>query len=403
MTAPQPPDNTNQGGQQAPGENNKDKGGAAAEQQTPSTAGDLPTTTHGAGQEGAQGISSALGGGADATQVVSSSAPQQSAPADASADATQVVAGGGASAQPQQGYGQQPGAQPQQPQWGAQQPQQQWGQQPPQQAGTPSGGFQQPAWGAQQQPGAQPQGQWGQPQPQQQWGQQQGWGQPGGQGGPPMLQIAMWSSIAVGGLFTIIGIISLINAIDGLSALSKLQSGLDDLSRQFGGRVPIPRSSTGTGTIYFSLILAIITLLACAGTAAFAWFAGQGKEWARLAAGGSAAGVVVLSLVSMIGVAFAPQSIFGLLLFGGLAALWFLPATVAEVRAKAGQMPQPAQAGWGQPQGQWGQPQQGQQQWGQQAPQQQQQWGQQAPQQPQQQWGQQPGQPGQQQGWPGQQ
>src|SRR5687768_11851559 len=127
MTAPQPPDNKNQGGQQAPGETNQDKGGAAAEQQTPSTAGDLPTTTHGAGQEGAQGISSALGGapgdGADATQVVSSSGQQPSAPADASADATQVVAGGASAQQPQQGYGQQPGAQPQQPQWGAQQPQ----------------------------------------------------------------------------------------------------------------------------------------------------------------------------------------------------------------------------------------------------------------------------------------
>ncbi|GAA3999493.1 hypothetical protein GCM10022247_19730 [Allokutzneria multivorans] len=402
MTAPQPPSNQNQGGQQAPGENNEDKGGAVAEQPTPSSAGDLPTTTHGAGQEGAQGISSALGGSgdsADATQVVAPSTPQQAVPG--AADATQVVGGGSPVQQPQQ----QPG-QPQQPQWGAQQPQQQWGQQPPQpQAGTPSGGFQQPAWGAQQQPGAQPQGQWGQQQhPQGQWGQpQQQWGQQQGGGAPPMLLIAMWASIGIGGLFTILGIVSLINTIEAFSYVSKAQSSLSELSRQFGGRIPTPSAGPGSGTLVFALILAIVILVGSAATAACGWFAGQqGKEWARLGAGVGAGAVALSGLITMIVVAAGATSIFAMLLFAGLAVLWFLPMTVAEVRAKAGM--QPAQAGgWGQQQGQWGQQQPQQGQWGQQQPQQGQ-WGQQAPQQPQQQWGQQqPGQPGQQQGWPGQQ
>ncbi|MFB9907246.1 hypothetical protein [Allokutzneria oryzae] len=404
MTAPQPPENQNQGGQQAPGETNEDKGGAAAEQQTPSTAGELPTTTHGAGQEGSQGITSALGGSsdsgagnaADATQVVSSSGQQQAA----SADATQVVAGGASAQQPtqqvQQGYGQQP----QQPQWGAQQqPQQQWGQQPPQQGGgTPSGGFQQPAWGAQQQPGAQPQGQWGQQAPQQQWGQQQGWGQQAPSSGPPLLPIAMWASFAVGGLGLILGLTqlpSLFAAMDQVSKLGSFAGG------RFGS-LNLPSS----GTLTFAMILAIVQIVLYPVLAFGAFWAGmKGKIQGRLIAGGAAAGIAVIGLVVFIMLSsFAGGAVFvGIILNAVLAVLWFLPQTAAAIGANGAGQAQAA--AWGQQQGQWGQQQAPQQQWGQQPQQpQQQQWGQQAPQQPQQQWGQQqPGQQPGQQGWPGQQ
>ncbi|MCP3798705.1 hypothetical protein NLX83_05485 [Allokutzneria sp. A3M-2-11 16] len=397
MTAPQPPENQNQGGQQAPGENNENKGGAA---------GDLPTTTHGAGQEG-QGITSALGGspgeGSDATQVVSPSGQQQAAPADASSDATQVVAGGASAQQPQQGYGQQPGAQ-QQPQWGAQQPQQQWGQQPPQQPGTPSGGFQQPAWGAQQQPGAQPQGQWGQ---QQQWGhpQQQGWGQPAASNGPPFLAIATWASFVIGGLGLILGLTQLPSLFAAMDAIGSLGS-------FSGGRIA-GRSFPSSGTLTFGLILAFVQIALYPLLAFGAFWAGiKCKAQGRLIAGGAAAGIAAIGIIVaiMLGAVMGGGVWVGIILNSALAVIWFLPQTAAGIGTPVigGGGGHQAQA-WGQQQGQWGQQQPQQQgQWGQPQQQQQpqQQWGQQAPQQPQQQWGQQPqqpGQPGQQQGWPGQQ
>ncbi|GAA0605669.1 hypothetical protein GCM10010174_23040 [Kutzneria viridogrisea] len=213
---------------------------------------------------------------------------------------------------PSGGFPGQPGAVPGAQPWGAPQQPQAFGQQPGaspfggQQPGSPYGQPQQPSW-ATQQPGAIGQAPYSV-----------------GGGGSNTLAVAMWVTIGYCALSAILGIFGLIGTLSLLGAASRYGVG-------------------GLGVV--AVVIVAVSLIVSIGAGVCAWFGGQGKSWGRIAVTALLGLGILSSLYSLVnGSGF---SVLGILISGGIIALWWIPSTTQAMLAKEGGAP--AGGGFGQP------------------------------------------------------